>query len=136
MAKGRGITTVRIAIRGARCGDEPTMGLSLESRSMMNRKMDEGAERQGPQSPSGLRASHLDSEGMDHDLKPPLVPRLGWELALELRVGYQSPPILISPRVSEAWLVLLTIHVGPLLVHIHQHCINGWAHLEAEKALG
>lgn len=105
---------------------------------MMDRTMDEGAERQGPQSPSGLWASYLDSEEMDrhHDLRPPLVPRLGWEQALESRVGYESPPILISPCVSKAWLVLLTIQVGPLLVHIHQDCINGWTHLEAEKALG
>lgn len=29
----------------------------------------------------------------------------------------------------------LTIQVGPLPVHIHQDCIDGWTHLEAEKAL-
>lgn len=71
-----------------------------------------------------------------HYLRPPLVPRLGWEQALEWEVGHQSPPILMPPMWERAWLGPLTIHVGPLLVYIHQDCIDGWTHLEAEKVLG
>lgn len=71
-----------------------------------------------------------------HYLRPPQAPRLGWEQALEWEVEHQSPPMLMSPCGSKAWTGPLTIHVGPLLIYIHQDCINGWTQLEAEKVLG
>lgn len=62
---------------------------------------------------------------------------MGWEQALEWGVGHQSPNARSNvPMWEQGMAGLLTIQVGPLLVHIHQDCINGWTHLEAEKVLG
>ena len=71
-----------------------------------------------------------------HDLRPPQSQAWAWSRCLNGERGPQSPAILMSPCVSEAWLELPTIQVGPLPVHIHQDRIDGWTHLEAEKVLG
>lgn len=111
--------------------------LSLESGRVIDRTL--GGGLRGKDSPSGPKAPPLDIAGRSglHDLRPPLVPRPGQEQALEWGVGHPKLlAILLTPCGSKAWLGLHTVQAGPLLVHIHQDCINGRTHLEEEKALG